>query len=372
MGGRFSPIIIIALIAIVGAIGFLIFEVVTKDPTQGPSNDTVVSEVITPVLSLEKNYNESMNSVTIKAQASIEDPMGIKEIILPDKSKMAGDEAEFIVEENGNFEFSAVAMNGKIETLSIEVTEIREASSTNPYIPEGFEEVGGTIEEGYVITDKYGNQYVWVPVPSGKLTRATILDMKYEENNTTASALVNSVAKYYGFYIGRFEASEYDIGGKLAAATMSGKVPWTQITYLQAAQYANNAADVFGYTDCETSLLNSYAWDTTIEWIDKTYSGYSSSSNYGNYDGTILPTGSTESDKVNNICDLAGNVREWTTEVYKGSTTSASKNKNDKDTQRLRVIRGGGASLSTTPKSHIGYAEDASDPFWGFRTVLYK
>ena len=37
--------------------------------------------------------------------------------------------------------------------------------------------------------------------PTGKLTRETMLNIDYEESSGTASALVNSVAKYYGFYM---------------------------------------------------------------------------------------------------------------------------------------------------------------------------
>ena len=274
---------------------------------------------------------------------------------------------KYMPEANGEYEFTAIAYNGEETTLIIEVTEVVEASYTNPYIPEGFEEVGGDVETGYVIEDKFGNQYVWVPVPSGKLTRNTILDMNYEEKNTPASALVNSVAQYYGFYIGRFEASQYEKNGKIAAASMAGEIPWTQVTYIDAFDYATKAAEVFGYTDCYTSLINSYAWDTTLAWFEETVTSFSTSPNYGNYSGTIYPTGSTETDKINNICDIAGNVREWTTEKYQ-ATLGEKKD----DTTIFRVIRGGSANLSRTPGSHIGYAEDTSDPYLGFRTLIYK
>lgn len=93
--------------------------------------------------------------------------------------------------------------NGESDSLSIDVTEIAEISADNPYIPEGFSVINDSIEEGFVIEDGDGNQYVWVPVENGKLERENALDPHFEETGGDATALVNSVSQYYGFYIGR-------------------------------------------------------------------------------------------------------------------------------------------------------------------------
>ena len=212
-----------------------------------------------------------------------------------------------------------------------------------------------------------------MPVENGKLERENALDPHFEETGGDATALVNSVSQYYGFYIGRVEASQFEKDGETVAASMLGKVPWTNISYEEAIDYADKSAEAFGYTDCYTSIVNSYAWDTALRWIDQTYENYSSSTNYGNYSGTIYPTGTTEQDTVNNICDLAGNVREWTTEIYKEINDESSKNKKDDEENLIqRVVRSGGASLKRTPSSRIGYSEKQVDPYWGFRLVLYK
>ena len=34
------------------------------------------------------------------------------------------------------------------------------------------------------------------------------------------------------------------------------------LTYQDAYEYATRSGEAFGYTDCYTSLINSYAWDT--------------------------------------------------------------------------------------------------------------
>ena len=151
-----------------------------------------------------------------------------------------------------------------------------------------------------------------------------MLNGDYEETSTSATELVNSVAKYYGFYIARFEASEYEVDGEKVAASMAGKNPWTNITYLEALEYSNKSAEKFKYEDCYTTLLNSYA----------------------------------------------GNIKEWTTEIYKKPVEKDPKSKDDN--VKYRVVRGGSANLSRTPSSYIGYPENTSDNYWGFRLVLYK
>ena len=149
---------------------------------------------------------------------------------------------------------------------------------------------------------------------------------------------------------------------------MGGKTPWTNITYKEAAEHTNNVASKYGYEDITVAMMNSHAWDTILKWFDEKIENYSTNINYGNYSGAIYPTGATETDIVYNICDIAGNVREWTTEIYKENTTSANRN----EELIYRVVRGGSASLSRTPKSHTGYSEDTFEEYWGFRMILYK
>ena len=287
---------------------------------------------------------------------------------------MQADSVTYEATENKKYIFKVIGNNGAESSLPIEISNVRVSSAENPYIPEGFEHVGGTVEEGFIIEDANGNQYVWIPIASGKLTRNTLLDVNYEESTNSASALVNSVAKNYGFYIGRFEASQIDVNGTKTAASMPGKTPWTNITYTDAANVSNGVAAAFGYPEeYVTALINSYVWDTTIKWIDEKYTNYSSMLSYGNYSGQISPTGATETDVVNNICDLAGNVREWTTEVFKGATeTTSKKNSNTQQQVLYRVVRGGSAQLNKTAISHVGYPQNISDTYWGFRTILFK
>lgn len=384
---KVSPIIIAVLIVVVlCVVGLGVKFLLDNKNNTGDDQTEVVPSEIVPVLKLTSNTDEeNQESVTLTAIATTDDEAGIQAITLPDGSVNRSDNATFTVTENGNYTFRAKGNNGQTTSLAIEVNNIREASANSPYMPTGFSHKGGEVDSGYVIEDSYGNQFVWVPVPSGKLTRNTMQDTDYEESNSTASALVNSVAQNYGFYMGRYEASTYEVNGEIVAGSMGGKQPRVNISYIEAAAAASKAAQAFGYEGYQTAILNSYAWDTTTTWLDQTSENYSTSTNSGNYSGNIRETGQTEADIKNNICDLAGNVREWTTEIYKfkpATTNTSSKNKNKNknntntevvsETVNYRVVRGGSANLSRTASSHTGYKENASDPSWGFRMILYK
>ena len=365
-------LIILVLILAVSALGYMIYSIMGSDSDSDDSGNNVEQVAIKPEIVLEKSDVED-NKVKIYVHATTEDEAGLVEIILPDERTIAINdksyEDEYVAEENGDYVFTLVAANGEKIVEKTKVTDIPEASANKPYVPKGFHVLDGSdVKTGYVIEDDSGNQYVWVPVENGKISRTTLFDTKYEESNSTASALVNSVAKNYGFYIARFEASEVEIDGKRVATSLPGRLPWTNINCTDAIKYANSSAGDFGYEDCQTALINSYAWDATLSWIDSSgYDNYSSNVDYGNYGGSIQASGTTERDMVNCICDLAGNVSEWTTEICKQSDSS------DSDTNVVsKVIRGGSANLSRTPASRIGYAENLSEQFWGFRLVLYK
>ena len=370
MGRKISPIIIIVIALVVAAIGIFIFSLIRKDGNNIEGKNNVGESIIKPILNLSLNTSEEkQEKVTIIVKANMEDGSNITKIILPDNTEVLSSETTYEVTENGDYSFKAIAENGEEEIGTISVSNIQEFSAFRPYIPEGFKPVRGTeVETGFVIEDNYGNEYVWVPVEKGQLTRETMLDSDYEESNSTALELYNSVAKNYGFYIAKYETSEYELNGEKVAATMAGKIPWVNITFLEATEFANNSSVKFEYADVKTAMLNSFAWDTILKWFDQDIGNYSTSIEYGNYSGSVYPTGSTEKDVINNICDIAGNVREWTTEIYKGQSTITE----DGGKIVSRVVRGGSANVARTPKSHTGYPENTYEPYWGFRMVLYK
>ena len=278
-------------------------------------------------------------------------------------------------------------------------------------VPGGFKissASGESVQQGIVIEDKDGNQFVWVPVSNkivkddgseveiilGRYTFATsspgtpipiqkgseydqttlaqatsgTLNTKYgvakstyyfyELNgsrpgkeksdltgtNTTAKNLKDFIEKTEsnkGFYIARYEASYgsgYNSSGTDTATKFGNAKPlskpsaanskssmsytvgtlWNYITQPQAALVSQNMYKNDKYV--ESDLINSYAWDTAIVYIQAM--GNSNYANQADVNGTLKNTGSTGDEKCK-IFDMAGNTSEWTTE-YSTYTSSSS------------------------------------------------
>ena len=274
-----------------------------------------------------------------------------------------------------------------------------EFSDGNVIIPEGFKIAdvpASKVQNGVVIEDKDGNQFVWVPV-------ATLADYKrtwYAGNDSFSiysEALPEdektSVERYKGFYIGRYEAGDKESTGTTKATFRTSssntsnsvtikadQVPYNYVTRTQAISLAESFRDKQGYK-AKTKLVSSYAWDTTIAFIEKTVNNYGSSSSQGNYYNTsvnykditdeskpektkaensslLVATGQTT--PVCNIYDMGGNVYEWTTESY--SVTNGP-----------YAVRGGLYSNSFANRP-AGYRFSSSDHAYagnGFRLTLF-
>ena len=359
-----------------------------NDITKGKEEQ--VAEV--PVIELSAYPEEETDGdVEISVIASIKGGYEIVSITTPDgKTTGYTSDKKYTATENGEYSFTVKASNGQETTETINIENISKISADNPYIPEGFKHIEGTeVDTGFVIEDKSGNQYVWVPVESGTPS-TTAPSNKYFEDDTTASALTNSIAKYYGFYIAKYEASKDTVNGIVVAKSVSGNIPWSNVKYEDAYSASLNTATAYNYIGVKTALVNSYAWDTTLNWLNNTVNNYSTSRTYGNYSNQILNTGATSSDIVNEIADMAGNVREWTTEMYSeegnnnvidteneevdnvDENNDTENLENDEEKIDYRVVRGGSATMDKIANSRIGERTDLQDNYWGFRMILYK
>ena len=143
-------------------------------------------------------------------------------------------------------------------------------------------------------------------------------------------AMIESVSKYGGFYIGRYELSES--GVKKDQPTLT-KTNWYNL-YKKCKSL--NASD-----KVETRMIWGCQWDVTMNWLISSGAKTSDevnkdSSSWGNYKdstgnakvvvtengteknkyGEQQNTGSSEYWKANNIYDLAGNCYEWTQEAF--------------------------------------------------------
>ena len=274
----------------------------------------------------------------------------------------------YAVTKNGTYTFTVTGtVNGKnyTKSVSVEVNQFKSAKDYvvanvevtypggNVWIPEGFRistDSASTVQGGVVIEDKAGNQFVWVPV-------ATIADYKrtwYTGDSSLSSYSETlpedektSVETYKGFYIGRYEAGDKE---STEAKTLrssndvtktvtikANQAPYNYVTITQAKSLAEGFKTQQNYSSTiKTKLVSSYAWDTTITFLQKVNSDYGSSSEEGNYkdttfsytditgasqtkaksssSGVLVPTGQTT--PVCNIYDMGGNVLEWTPETY--------------------------------------------------------
>ena len=141
-------------------------------------------------------------------------------------------------------------------------------------------------------------------------------------------AMIESVSKYGGFYIGRYELSESGVKKDQPTLTNTN---WYNL-YKKCTEL--NASD-----KVETRMIWGCQWDVTMNWLISSGAKTSNevnkdSSSWGNYyntsvkadDGTTvlkangkdqkLNTGKTTFTMANNIYDLAGNVEEWTQEAH--------------------------------------------------------
>ena len=204
------------------------------------------------------------------------------------------------------------------------------------------------MEEGIVIEDSNGNQFVWIPtgtyqtstgVKTNELSRR---NFSSEATPISGDAVTsgNGGSYYYGegdsrsvasaqiaafkasaesvanggkggFYIGRYEQGAGNV-------CKYNQTPYVNVTRDQAK---SQAEAMYGEeSSVESELISSYAWDTALNFICQTNSaGYTlattTSSSYGNLEtGIKQNTGVYSADYYSNIHDLLGNCLEWTTE----------------------------------------------------------
>ena len=253
-----------------------------------------------------------------------------------------------------------------------------------------------TVDKGIVIEDATdaatkGSQFVWVPV--GKIytdverteenTKTITLgryefdaetgveslysgDYVEEEANSISSlkkwgnAIAKNITNFKdsveinaGYYIGRYEAGVigYDTnniiesnnnketnwtgyinvkGEKLQLVSKANQQVWNYITQNKAAELSQS---MYNSDKFISDLMNSYAWDTAITFIQKC----TDKTNYANQNrgenASLLNTGRTN-DNPCNIFDMVGNIVEWTTEMSNSSIYPCTRRGGDYNSSR--------------------------------------
>ena len=282
-------------------------------------------------------------------------------------------------------------------------TELHDEKGNKIVVPAGFKVTGDatTVDKGIVIEDATtgatsGSQFVWVPVSKDrddKIKKAdgtefTIILNRYtfadDENGTATAQDENIVGNYFseteskgntvaksiskfksslfkhgGYYIGRYEA-------RTTVARENKENSLTQITerkadyvynYVTQKQAAEQAQKMYNSSNFTSDLMNSYAWDTATLFLQScgTNPKYSRQNSLNQ---TLVKTGTT-GDMQCNICDMASNILEWTTE-----TSSRADNP--------CVYRGGNYSWTSDYTSvRVGTGDSFIHASIGFRPILY-
>ena len=280
------------------------------------------------------------------------------------------------IDTNGNIIESIQSLKTK-GTVFKDTTTLEDTYGNQVKIPKGFkiandsatDVTGGIVIEDATYTKTIGSQFVWIPVGTGKnaIKKAnketvdialgryeftknsdgTITTSEYSgsfREDTTASHISsceNAIAKdieqfktsvknNHGYYIGRYEAgiTGYDgfdedngkwTGTNIQVVCKAGQEVWNYITQPKASEVSRN---MYGSEAKVTSdLINSYAWDTAMVFVQKcgternssTYSytcGCSSTStSEPQTTGTNILEATNKGDKQCNIFDMAGNCR---------------------------------------------------------------
>ena len=202
---------------------------------------------------------------------------------------------------------------------------------------------------------------------------------------TDFKKMINSVEKYGGFYIGRYETGDLS---KEQVVVQKGNTDIASQTWYAMYEKCKTLSD--NNNNIETGMIWGNQWDRTMMWLIECNTKnpetgkskeevISDSTSWGNYSnatftytnssggtstknsgsGLRIPTGSTEYTKANNIYDLAGNVLDWTMEAYYTNG---------------RVLRGGYFNRNgTTYPASDRYSDGSPNSYSedGCRAVLY-
>ena len=159
------------------------------------------------------------------------------------------------------------------------------------------------------------------------ITNATELGLYMNDEFTT---MVQSVDRYKGFYVGRYETTAKDDANKTntnatftnVARTKFGYTPmcgtsnmnWYRMYLLQDSNYSYNP--YYGNSNVKTSMIWGAQWDQMMNYILKGSDQNVIVTLTGNHTGSKKISGQFGSDIANNIFDLSANLCDWTQEAH--------------------------------------------------------
>lgn len=315
-------------------------------------------------------------------------------------------------EEYGKYEMKISDIDVGEITYETSYTIFKDVNGEQVPIPEGYivseNSDENIVNKGLVISDSRGNEYVWISCTvdssSNKLqykrtewgvekdgtdnSRAikdelTLkdIDVTYSKTDTDngineeiskeivaqINAEKESIKKYGGYYIGRYEVGK----DNKTAVIKAEQEPYVNIKWSKAYELAKGIGGGEGAT---TYLCSSYSWDTAINFIQNTtgknyatsiigFNGNWKSQEVKDSSGKVIKPVNT-AQRLNtglttalcNIYDMGGNVGEFTTELNPGTSETV-------------VLRGG--YIGSPAGYRWGDGSGTAYSNYGFRATLF-
>ena len=317
-------------------------------------------------------------------------------------------------EEYGKYEMKISDIDVGEITYETSYTIFKDVNGEQVPIPEGYivseNSDENIVNKGLVVSDSRGNEYVWISCTvdssSNKLqykrtewgvekdgtdnSRAikdelTLkdIDVTYSKTDTDngineeiskeivaqINAEKESIKKYGGYYIGRYEVGK----DNKTAVIKAEQEPYVNIKWSKAYELAKGIGGGEGAT---TYLCSSYSWDTAINFIQNTtgknyatsiigFNGNWKSQEVKDSSGKVIKPVNT-AQRLNtglttalcNIYDMGGNVGEFTTELNPGTSET--------------VVLRGGSSYGNVPAGYRwDFRSGGADSYYGFRATLF-
>ena len=317
-------------------------------------------------------------------------------------------------EEYGKYEMKISDIDVGEITYETSYTIFKDVNGEQVPIPEGYivseNSDENIVNKGLVISDSRGNEYVWISCTvdssSNKLqykrtewgvekdgtdnSRAikdelTLkdIDVTYSKTDTDngineeiskeivaqINAEKESIKKYGGYYIGRYEVGK----DNKTAVIKAEQEPYVNIKWSKAYELAKGIGGGEGAT---TYLCSSYSWDTAINFIQNTtgknyatsiigFNGNWKSQEVKDSSGKVIKPVNT-AQRLNtglttalcNIYDMGGNVGEFTTELNPGTSET--------------VVLRGGFDFNYGPAGYRwDYRSGTAYSVYGFRATLF-
>ena len=302
---------------------------------------------------------------------------------------------------------------GKVTGSEKTNTTVKDSLGNQVVVPAGFKVINPTenVTNGIVVEDvshsaTAGSQFVWIPVgevvkdSAGNKETITLGRYSFDSSgNATAysgtytedtasnhnSSYGNTIAKdiedfknkvtntTHGYYIGRYESrtsterkSETDKPTQITIKP--DKYVYNYITQLQAAELSRGMYS--SDSNFESDLMNSYAWDTAVYFLQKfdnrankaslkPYSQQTSLNDSLASQGTNNLSEGSKQDVICNVYDMASNCWEWTTETFSSSGNPCTS-------------RGGIYTFSNYYTSYRDFSSTSSSSAGiSFRSLLY-